>query len=140
LPHMLGPTEVAGGGGGADPGTFAATCSAAVNVGNLVYLTGVDGPEVAICDPTDITKMPCCGAVTVKSTSTDCVVRSLGAANVWSSLVTGKVYWVGLTGQPDSAPPTGPSGSQRIAQPVGKALDSSTIQLNVAETVHKFPR
>lgn len=140
MPHMLGPTEVIGG-GGADPGLFSATCAAgSLSAGQLVYLTGNAGPEVALCDPTDITKMPCCGAVVDVPTPATCNVRSLGSASAWTGLDVGKPYWVGLTGYPANAPPAGPAGSVRYAQPIGKALDATTIQLNVAETLHRFPR
>ena len=125
---------------GADPGIFAATCAVGINVGDLVYLTGVAGPEVALCDPTDITKMPCCGAVIAKPSGTTATVRRVGQAAVWAGLTTGKVCWVGLTGAPALAPPAGAPGSMRVAQSIGVALNATTIQLNIGESVVNFQR
>lgn len=140
MPQMLGPTEVVGGGGGADPGLFSATCAASVAVGQFVKLDGTAGPGVEPADAFFVAKIPSIGVVVDKPTTTSCSVRTLGAAAVFSGLLAGKVYWLNALGTIDAAPPVAPLGTVRFAQAVGYALDSTTLMVDVDPTVRGFDR
>ena len=140
MPQMLGPTEVVGGGGGADPGLFSAACTAGVGVGDFVRLTGNPGPEVEPADAYLQTKIPCVGVVVDKPTSTSCSVRTLGPASVFAGLTPGKVYWLNATGTIQSSPPAAPLGTIRYAQAIGYALDATTLMVDIDPTVRGFDR
>lgn len=140
MPQMLGPTEVVGGGGGADPGLFDATCAAGVALGEFVRLTGNAGPEVEAADAYVQAKIPSVGVVVAKPTATTCQVRTVGPAAVFAGLIAGKVYWLNASGGVAAAPPSAPLGTIRWAQTVGYALDGTTMMVDINPVVRAFDR
>lgn len=141
MPQMLGPTEVVGGGGGADPGLFDAACAPSINVGDFVRLTGNPGPEVEPADAYQQFKIPSIGCVESKTSATACKVRTLGSTPaIFAGLTPGKVYWLNAAGSIAAAPPVAPLGTVRYAQTVGYALDASTLMVDVNPVVRGFDR
>ena len=119
------------------PVQAAADCPASIVVDDLVYITGpaVAGIiQVDLVDVTDRTKMPAYGIVASKSTSTRCVVQTLGQFVTGVALTVGQPVYVGVNGQPASSIPTlGGSPAIAVTQIVGYAWDSNSMFLNFGD-------
>lgn len=111
------------------PLQFVADCPASLVVDDLIYVTGpsVGGiVQVGKVDITNSATMPTIGIVTEKTTSTRCVVISLGLVNPNMSLSPGR-YFVGASGQPTNVVPVPASGQKIAFQVVGYALDADRL-------------
>jgi hypothetical protein len=125
------------GGTGDFPVQASADCPASVVVDDLVYVTGpvVAGIiQVAKVDVTDRAKMPAYGIVVSKSTTTRCIIQTLGHFVTGVVLTPGQPVYVGTDGQPASSIPSlGSSPSIAVTQIVGYAWDSSSMFLNFGD-------
>ncbi len=110
---------------------FEADCLATDLIGDFVHITvaAVAGLfQVQRVDVTDATTMPAVGMITEKSMATRCFVQTLGQLG-GNGLSPGTRYWVGLSGQISSTPPTPPIGGFAVAQVVAVALDTTALLL-----------
>lgn len=108
-----------------------ADCLVTDDVGTLVYVSGDsigDRLQVTAVDVTDDTKVPAIGSIVEKPTATTCRVRRFGRA-AGADLVSGKVCFAGVDARPTVTPPTPGLGSFVWVQPVGVAIDSTTVLL-----------
>jgi len=110
-------------------------CPVEVVVGDLVYVAG--SRVVDRVDITSFAKMPCIGCVSSKTSSTKCIVKMSGfIEGVYSGLTPQKMYFVGSDGRPAHPPPI-PSLSPIFIQPIGVALDSTSLVLSPSMNLTK---
>lgn len=106
-----------------------ADCPASIAVSDLVKIAGpkVGGRlQVDIADPTASPFRPAIGAVVRKYSSTQCLVQSTGPLfGVYTGLVPGAPYYLGLGGQ---LVPAAPSPPARV-QVMGVAWDDDELLL-----------
>lgn len=120
-----------------------ADCDAGDAVGDCVYITGAEvGGKIQVekVDVTDFAKMPACGIITSKPTSTTAVVHSLGFLDTSSlgiaGLTPGKPVFVGSSNKPST---TAPAAALAFVQEIGLAHDTDKIVHNPASTVSQNP-
>jgi len=109
---------------------FDADCPAATLVEDLVFVTGPAIGNIIQVDTVDITvvsTMPAIGIVVKKITSTRCRVRTSGEFTISLTLVPGKTYYVGATGQPSLVIPALSPGEVKVFQPIGYAIDTNSL-------------
>lgn len=116
---------------------FPADCLSTDSAGACVRITGpyVAGvAQVTTCDVSIAGGYPAVGVIAAKTSATRCFVRKDGPLAGYISLVPGKTYFVGLDGFPALAPiPPSPTSFTAI-QPVGVALDVTTLLVGVTPT------
>lgn len=114
--------------------SFPADCQATDAVGEFVYVTSaaiMGIPQVSKCDITVAGKFPAIGLIVDKPSATTCIVQVLGEATISpATLVPGKAHFVGFDAKPTAVPPVPGVGFSAI-QPVGTALDTGILWLNV---------
>jgi hypothetical protein len=112
--------------------SFTATCLSTAQIGDLVYMTGGAGNEVRGIDISDYTKMPAVGCIVSKESPTDCTVQTSNIlVGAYSGLTPGKIYFSGSGSNPKPvhpAPIPG-SGQSLFHQPIGIAINSTTMAL-----------
>jgi hypothetical protein len=84
--------------------------------------------RVQKADPFDSTKMPAVGILIEKSTPTVGVVQWIGPCNIFSGLIPGKIYHVGLSGLTIAPPVPGGLGYS-MAQIFGYAVAPGILVL-----------
>jgi len=110
--------------------TFVASCDAAAAVDDLVRVTGdpVGGIRpVEVVDVHDYTKMPATGIIIDKDSPILCRVQTLGLVPL-AGLTAGRPCFAGDDGRPTTTPPL-PTATYAMVQPIGYAMDSSTLFL-----------
>jgi hypothetical protein len=119
----------------ADNPQSTAACSETDAVGDLVHVSGpVQDGQISVTkvDITEYAKMPSIGVIVSKLSPTRCVVQMEGEIKgVYSNLSPGRIYFVGLSGQPVAAPPTPAPGGKAYLQPVGVALGEDVLALKL---------
>ncbi len=109
---------------------FDAKCLSSDNVGDCVYITGVDVAgkhQVAKSDITNYLKVPVMAIIVSKSSSTTCVLHWLGPLQDFSGLTPGRVVFAGADGRPTQVVPVPSSGNSNYLQRIGVALSNDTI-------------
>lgn len=122
------------GSGGSTPGVsdnsiVGVTCSAAVTVGDTVY---INGSGVAIkAQANAISTSNVVGVVTAKASSTSCTLQTCGyTGSIFSGLTPGATYF--LSNSSSGALTTSfPTSSGHAIAPVGKAYSASVLIINI---------
>jgi hypothetical protein len=138
---LIDPTWIAPGPGPIiqPDSVFAAHCSSAEAVGNLVYVRG-SNKVVRNIDPTNVSKMLAVGCVISKSDSSHCDVQTSDlVAGVYSGLTPGRMYWAGLNSQPVLTKPAPPVGGLVLQQPIGFAIDVNILLMQPGTNIFKIP-
>lgn len=110
--------------------TFVASCDAAAAIDDLVLITGdpvADVRPVEVVDVHNYTKMPAAGIIIDKDSPVLCRVQTLGPVPL-TGLTAGRPCFAGDDGRPTNTPPL-PTGTYAMVQPIGYAMDSSTLFL-----------
>lgn len=105
------------------------TVPATVNVGDLLYLTGIDSADKA--DNTSASTMPAVAVCVGKQSSTTAEVIYFGEVNLYTGLTPGTIQYVGINGGLTETPPVSPD----VSQQVGEALNTTTLVFNPAQVV-----
>lgn len=110
---------------------LSAKCLPTDLVGNFVFISGPPvgaNIQVETVDIADAGKMPALGMIIGKTSATDCLIQFLGETptGVSSGLTAGKVHFVGPTGKPSAAAPSGPG---QFVQKMGIALGPARLLL-----------
>ncbi len=109
------------------------TCASTVAIGDFItYPIGGTVTTASALDPALLTSI---GVVVSKVSATVAVVQTGGVCSVFSGLTPGQAYYVGTTGRPSALPPTAANGTKLYAQKVGRALNSSTLLLNISPEI-----
>ena len=100
------------------------TVPVAVNVGNVVYLTGANAVDDG--DNTSTSTVPVMGLVISKPTTTTAILLYFGEtpSGVLSGLTPAAIYFLGTAGLITATPPTA-VGS--VIQKIGEAIDADTL-------------
>jgi hypothetical protein len=126
----VGPQGAQGPAGSASAAlTYAASCASARAVGDLI---SINSSGVAVlADPTNPATLPVSGIITNKPTTTSADIQFVGPiAGLYTGLVPGLQYFVGLSGRPGAIADLG-TGKVYL-QKVGVALDATTLLVNVS--------
>lgn len=112
-----------------------ANCLSSDAVGDLVCITGnlVAGKyQVTKANPVALSSMPAVGAITSKTSATNCTIYFWGAiGGIWSGLTPGRIYFVGDDGTIALIPPVPTlSRPQIYIQHVGVAIGTDVLMLN----------
>lgn len=103
------------------------TCQTTDAVGDLVYVMA-GNRVVKKADVLDYYGMPAIGIILTKPTTATAQVQISGLVRgLYTGLSPGRLYFVGLDGRPNMAPPTGPA--RRFVQPIGTAVDTNVLFL-----------
>ncbi len=110
---------------------FPATCTAAEDVNDLVYVSAA-GPTVSKIDiDDDVNKMPPIGIIIEKLSVTSCTVQTSGEVAL-AGLALGKAYFAGTDSKPTATRPPAPGTGKRAVQGVGVAMDTDILLLRIA--------
>jgi hypothetical protein len=111
-----------------------AVCDVGDAVGDLVYVTGsMSGADysVAKADVLAYAKMPTIAVITYKITATKAVIQFRDdVVGIYTGLLPGRVYFVGLDSKPTAVPPAPGAGQKLYLQPIGVAVDATVLRLN----------
>lgn len=121
--------------------SFNGTCLSTAQLGDIVYLTGGASNEVRAVDLTDFDKMPVAGCLIQKPTPTTCVVQTSNiVSGIYTGLTPGRIHFAGRGSNPKPVYPAPiPSiGETIFIQPVGIAINSSTIALAPSTVLTKI--
>jgi len=102
-------------------------CSAGLNVGDAVRLSGADAIDLAQADV--VTERPTIGFVLVKPTATTAFVLSSGEIATFSGLTPGATYYLSET--PGQITDVAPTVQGSIVQEVGWARSSTTLVIAI---------
>ena len=119
---------------------FNAACQATDIAGDLVCIPGppVGGLySVTRVDITDTTHMPAVGLILDKTTTIRCRVQALGLVPL-GGLIPGRRYFVGFDGRPVFPPPIPAVDNFAFIQPIGLAVDSTTLFLSPSFSLTKL--
>lgn len=104
------------------------TCSAQTSAGDLVTLVGPT--EVRPANIAAATPEPAIGCVVSKPSATTCEVKLSGpVTGIYSDLVPGKRYFVGVNARPSALPVAAASGTRVFLQAIGVAEKADTLVL-----------
>lgn len=117
-----------------DPLLIKASCDVSVVPGDIVVADNAAQLRVRKADPTSETGIPAIGVVESKESATSCFVRVGGITDVFSSLVPGKVYFLGRGGTITSTPLKPETDDFIFHQEIGVAVQHN--QLLVAPSTH----
>lgn len=110
-----------------------ANCLITDSVGDCVYITGdsIAGfYQVTKADPSDQSKMPSIGIITIKKSPTECRVQFIGeVSNVYVGLTPRSTLFVGSTGRLSDVAPVPSLGDYAFVQAMGSVVSSTVIVL-----------
>lgn len=114
---------------------FTGTCPSDSAVGDLVFVAGA-AKAVDLADPADPYKMPTVGCIIEKMSATICVVQTHGIVSaVYTGMVPGRMYYVGIDSRPVDAPPMPGIGVTHYIQAIGIALDTTSLILSPSTSI-----
>jgi len=123
-----GVASISTGVAGGSPNSFTGICLNTIQVGDLVFAAGPNR-TVDLADPVNMTKMPVIGIVSSKPTPSSCIVQTTGIATGLSGLTAGQYVFIGRNGRPTMTSPTPALGETLVHQPLGIAIDSTSMVL-----------
>jgi len=134
-PFGLAIPKDAGTGPAPGPVLYPVACLATDVVGDLVHIRAAGGTpyKVERADPLDASKMPAVGVLVSKSAPTTGMMQVVGdVLAVYSGLIPGKRYFVGLDGRPQlpSAFPSLLPGERLQVQTIGVAPTTGVLLLS----------
>lgn len=111
--------------------TRSALCDASLEVGDWVYLqTGGSDDRVALANPIDQSTLPAVGVIVAKINPNLCTVQWRGRTDaIFSGLVAGRTYFLGLDSKLVSVPPSPSSGSYSFVQALCVATSEQTVDV-----------
>lgn len=119
------------GGADADKTQGVFDCAASLTIGQLVQVNTINN-KVVLASNSGVAIGPTIGVCISKPTAITCGVRFNGECDVFSGLVAGTPYFLGLNGAVTTTPS---EGAATVHQPVGVAKNASTLIFERGEPV-----